>query len=285
MAKIKEKHILLLPPLFWLTLFFIIPLIIVVAYSFNFYGEEASLSDRFTLGFYKQVFQGLYMGILLKSFGYALLTTALTMLIAFPMAYFMAFTSPRNKMIIMFLIILPFWTNFLIRMYSIITLLGDSGLVNSFLMAIGLLDSPLKMMNNSFGMYFGFVYWNLPFMIMPIFSSLDRMDTSLLEASMDLGANQFHTFMKVTLPYALPGLVAGIIFTFIPTLGNFVIPEFLGGTSNSMIGNVITAQYIQARNWPFGSALSTVLIFIIMIFISLYIRYFDPTKSKNSLAF
>lgn len=285
MAKIKEKHILLLPPLFWLTLFFIIPLIIVVAYSFNFYGEEASLSDRFTLGFYKQVFQGLYMGILLKSFGYSLLTTALTMLIAFPMAYFMAFTSPRNKMIIMFLIILPFWTNFLIRMYSIITLLGDSGLVNSFLMAIGLLDSPLKMMNNSFGMYFGFVYWNLPFMIMPIFSSLDRMDTSLLEASMDLGANQFHTFMKVTLPYALPGLVAGIIFTFIPTLGNFVIPEFLGGTSNSMIGNVITAQYIQARNWPFGSALSTVLIFIIMIFISLYIRYFDPTKSKNSLAF
>ena len=113
----------------------------------------------------------------------------------------------------------------------------------------------------------------------------DRMDTSLLEASMDLGANQFRTFMKVTLPYALPGLVAGIIFTFIPTLGNFVIPEFLGGTSNSMIGNVITAQYIQARNWPFGSALSTVLIFIIMIFISLYIRYFDPTKSKNSLAF
>lgn len=285
MAKIKEKHILLLPPLFWLTIFFIVPLIIVVAYSFNFYGAEASLSDRFTLGFYKQVFQGLYMGILLKSFGYALLTTALTMLIAFPMAYFMAFTSPRNKMIIMFLIILPFWTNFLIRMYSIITLLGDSGLVNSFLIGIGLMDSPLKLMNNSFGMYFGFVYWNLPFMIMPIFSSLDRMDTSLLEASMDLGANQFHTFMKVTLPYALPGLVSGIIFTFIPTLGNFVIPEFLGGTSNSMIGNVITAQYIQARNWPFGSALSTVLIFIIMIFISLYIRYFDPTKSKNSLAF
>lgn len=285
MAKLKEKQILLLPPLFWLTIFFIIPLFIVVAYSFNFYGEEASLSERFTLGFYKQVFQGLYMGILLKSFGYALLTTALTMLIAFPMAYFMAFTSPRNKMIIMFLIILPFWTNFLIRMYSIITLLGDSGLVNSFFMSIGLIDSPIKLMNNSFGMYFGFVYWNLPFMIMPIFSSLDRMDTSLLEASMDLGANQFHTFMKVTLPYALPGLVAGIIFTFIPTLGNFVIPEFLGGTSNSMIGNVITAQYIQARNWPFGSALSTVLIFIIMIFISLYIRYFDPTKSKNSLAF
>jgi ABC-type spermidine/putrescine transport system permease subunit I len=165
------------------------------------------------------------------------------------------------------------------------TLLGESGLINSMLLNLGIVDEPLPMMNNSFGMYVGFVYWNLPFMILPIVSSLDRMDVSLLEASLDLGASKGQTFMNVTLPYSLPGLVAGIIFTFIPTLGNFVIPEFLGGTGNIMIGNVITSQYLQARDWPFGSALSTVMMFVVMIFISLYIKYYDPTKNKNLVNF
>jgi spermidine/putrescine transport system permease protein len=282
--KIKEQHILLAPPAFWLLVFFIVPILIVIGYSFNI-GVTGSSSDAFTFEYYKQAFQGIYLGIFLKSFVYALITTILTLIIAFPMAYFMAFSSPRAKVLIMFLIILPFWTNFLIRMYSIMTLLGDSGLINSALLYLGIIHEPIKMINNSFGMYVGFIYWNLPFMILPIFSSLDRMDVSLIEASMDLGASRSQTFMKITLPYAVPGLVAGIIFSFIPTLGNFVIPEFLGGTENTMIGNVITAQYLQARNWPFGSALSTVLMVVIMIFISLYIRFFDPTKSKNRINF
>ncbi|MGV8096261.1 MAG: ABC transporter permease [Mangrovibacterium sp.] len=282
--KIKEQHILLAPPAFWLLVFFIVPILIVIGYSFNI-GVTGSSSDAFTFEYYKQAFQGIYLGIFLKSFVYAMITTILTLIIAFPMAYFMAFSSPRTKVLIMFLIILPFWTNFLIRMYSIMTLLGDSGLINSALLYLGIVHEPIKMINNSFGMYVGFIYWNLPFMILPIFSSLDRMDVSLIEASMDLGASRSQTFMKITLPYAVPGLVAGIIFSFIPTLGNFVIPEFLGGTENTMIGNVITAQYLQARNWPFGSALSTVLMVVIMIFISLYIRFFDPTKSKNRINF
>jgi spermidine/putrescine transport system permease protein len=122
-------------------------------------------------------------------------------------------------------------------------------------------------------------------MILPIASSLDRMDVSLLEASLDLGASKRQTFMNITLPYSLPGLVAGVIFTFIPTLGNFVIPEFLGGPGNIMIGNVITAQYLQARNWPFGSALSTVLMVVVMVFITLYIRFYDPAKNKNLVNF
>lgn len=281
--KIKEKHILLAPPAFWLLLFFIIPIFIVIGYSFNM-GVSSS-GEGFTFNYYRQALQGMYIGIFLKSFVYALVTTILTLAFAFPMAYFMAFASARTKLLIMFLIILPFWTNFLIRMYSIMILLGDSGLINSALLYTGIISEPLKMINNSFGMYVGFVYWNLPFMVLPVFSSLDRMDVSLLEASLDLGASRRQTFMKITLPYAIPGLVAGIIFTFIPTLGNFVIPEFLGGTENTMIGNVITAQYLQARNWPFGSALSTALMFVIMIFISLYIRFFNPTKSKNMVNF
>lgn len=278
---IKEKHLLLAPPAFWLLVFFVVPLLIVIGYSFNVNDGQGGL----TLDHYRQALQGLYLKIFLKSFWYAILTTILTLAVAFPIAYFMAFSSPRLKTIIMFLIILPFWTNFLIRMYSIMTLLGDSGLINMALMAIGLIDEPLKLINNSFGMYVGFIYWNLPFMILPIFSSLDRMDVSLLEASLDLGASRSRTFVKITLPYAMPGLVAAVIFTFIPTLGNFVIPEFLGGTDNMMIGNVITSQYLQARNWPFGSALSTLLMIVLMIFISLYIRFFDPTKSKNSITF
>jgi spermidine/putrescine transport system permease protein len=170
-------------------------------------------------------------------------------------------------------------------MFSVMTILGDSGLINSALLGLGIIDEPVRLVNNTFGLYFGFVYWNLPFMILPIFSSLDRMDISMLEASMDLGANRRQTFLRITLPYAVPGLVAGIIFTFIPTMGNFVIPEFLGGTGNTMIGNVLTTQFLQARNWPFGSALSTVLMFIVMIFISLYIRFFNPTESRNNVTF
>lgn len=285
LKKIKEQYILLMPPAFWLLLFFVVPMLIVIGYSFSSGGDSLSLLKGFSLENYKNVFQDLYFRIFLKSFWYALVTTIITLLIAFPIAYYMSFASPRAKIIISFLIILPFWTNFLIRMYSIMILLGDTGLINTALIQSGIIDEPLRMMNNTFGVYVGFVYWNLPFMILPIFSSLDRMDVSLLEASLDLGANKRHTFFNITLPYAIPGLISGIIFTFIPTLGNFVIPEFLGNANNSMIGNVITSQYLQARNWPFGSALSTLLIFIMMIFISLYIRFFDPAKSRNITSF
>ncbi|MBN1927266.1 MAG: ABC transporter permease [Prolixibacteraceae bacterium] len=283
--RIKEQYLIMAPPVFWLLVFFIVPLLIVVSYSFSIAKTDGGISLVFTLKNYGQALEGMYLSVLFKSFGYAIVTTLLTFLLAYPMAYYMAFTTQRQKMIIMFLIILPFWTNFLIRMFSIMILLGENGLINKAFMFLGLTDSPLRMINNTFGMYVGFIYWNLPFMVLPIFSSLDRIDVSLLEASLDLGASQRQTFMKVTLPYSIPGLVAGIVFVFIPTLGNFVIPEFLGGTQNTMIGNLITAQYLQAQNWPFGSAISTVLIVIVMIFIVLYIRFYDPTKSKNTLNF
>lgn len=281
-GRIKEHYILLAPPAFWLLVFFIIPLFIVIGYSFS--SENGTLAEL-TLRNYKEVWSGMYLSIFLKSFLYALVTTLITLAMAFPIAYYMAFASARTKMIIMFLIILPFWTNFLVRMFSIMTILGDSGLINSALLAMGIIDEPLKLVNNTFGLYVGFIYWNLPYLVLPLFSSLDRMDLSLLEASLDLGASRRQTFMRITLPYAIPGLVAGVIFTFIPTLGNFVIPEFLGGTDNTMIGNVITTQFLQARNWPFGSALSAVLMFIVMVFISLYIRFFNPTESKNVQVF
>ena len=275
----------MVPPTFWLLVFFVIPVIIVIGYSFSTTGTGGGIDLRFTLEHYHLSFNGLYVSIFLKSFLYALITTVITLAIAFPIAYYMAFASPRMKIILMFLIILPFWTNFLVRMYSLMSLLGKSGLINSILLYSGIVDEPLKLMNNSFGMYIGFIYWNLPFMILPIFSALDRMDVSLLEASLDLGASRNQTFRNITFPYSVPGVVAGIVFTFIPTLGNFVIPEFLGGPDNLMIGNVITAQYLEVRNWPFGSALATVLTIGVMIFITIYIRFYDPAKSKNRVTF
>ena len=275
----------MVPPTFWLLVFFVIPGIIVIGYSFSTMGTGGGIDLRFTLEHYHLSFNGLYVSIFLKSFLYALITTVITLAIAFPIAYYMAFASPRMKIILMFLIILPFWTNFLVRMYSLMSLLGKSGLINSILLYSGIVDEPLKLMNNSFGMYIGFIYWNLPFMILPIFSALDRMDVSLLEASLDLGASRNQTFRNITFPYSVPGVVAGIVFTFIPTLGNFVIPEFLGGPDNLMIGNVITAQYLEVRNWPFGSALATVLTIGVMIFITIYIRFYDPAKSKNRVTF
>jgi len=283
LVKIKEFHLLLFPPAFWLLLFFIVPLIIVLIYSVSFRELYGGVKTGFTLEHYKEIGSEMYLKIFLRSIGYATITTLITLLIAFPVSYFMAFASNRTKTILMLLIIIPFWTSFLIRMYALMTIMGESGLVNQLLMTTGIIKEPLALFNNAFSVYTGFVYWNLPFMILPILSSLDRLDTSLLEASLDLGATKTETFFRITLPYSIPGLVAGVIFVFVPTMGNFIIPEFMGGTDNYMIGNLITSQYVHARNWPFGSAMSVVMIFFVMIFISLYLRFYNPSKNKGLL--
>lgn len=272
-----------MPPLFWLLLFFIVPLIILLVYSVSHKEIYGGIAPGFTLEHYKAIGEPMYLLIFLRSFWYALVTTLITLLIAYPVAYYMAFASNRTKMIVMLMIIIPFWTNFLIRMYALMTIMGESGLINQMLMSAGIISEPLNLFNNTFSVLTGFIYWNLPFMVLPIFSSLDRLDVSLLEASLDLGASKTQSFFHITLPYSVPGLVAGIIFVFVPTMGNFIIPEFMGGTDNYMIGNLITSQYIHARNWPFGSALSVVMIFVVMIFISLYLRFYNPSRNKGLL--
>jgi len=279
--KMREFHLLLFPPGFWLLLFFVVPLVIVLVYSFAFKETYGGVTPGFTLEHYRAIAEGMYLKIFLRSFGYAFLTTLFTLLLAFPIAYYMSFASLRVKTIIMVMIMIPFWTNFLVRMYALMTIMGESGLINQFLMGTGIIDQPLPLFNNTFSVFAGFIYWNLPFMVLPIFSSLDRLDTSLIEASLDLGASKMQTFLRVTLPYSVPGLIAAIIFAFVPTMGNFIIPEFMGGTDNYMIGNLITSQFVQARNWPFGSALSMAMIFFVMIFISLYLRFYKPSGSQS----
>jgi spermidine/putrescine transport system permease protein len=286
MTRIKkgnsEFRLMLFPPFFWLSLFFIIPLIIIIVYSFSVRKMYGGVELSFTLEHFKAVFDPLYMNIFLRSFMYAFVTTVITLLLAYPIGFYMAFAKPTVKKIIMFLIILPLWTNLLVELYSLIILFGNSGLINSILLKLGFINEPIAMLNNSFSVYVGLVYWNLPYMILPIYASLDKMNISLYEASMDLGGNRLQSFKNVLLPVSMPGIIAGIVFCFIPTLGNFFVPDVLGGTDNYLIGNVITSQFLQARNWSFGSALSSVLIFIIFIFVFLYIKYYNPAEENNA---
>ena len=277
----RELTVLLAPPALWLVLFFGVPLLIVLAFSVCPQDVSGGIVRGFTLEHYQRMMDPLYAGIVVESLVLAAATTAITLLLAYPTAYYMAFAPPRTKTIVMFLVVLPFWTNFLVRMYSFLAILGSDGLINSALLALGVISEPLSLVHNTFAVYVGFVYGNLPYMILPIFAALDRMNVAMLEASMDLGAGPVRTFWKITLPYSVPGVVAGIVFVFIPTLGNFVVPEILGGADNVIIGNVINRQFLGSRNWPFGSALSAALVFGLMVVISLYIRYFDPMGKKR----
>ena len=270
-----------IPPSVWLIAFFIAPLTLVWVMSF---GEKRGIVDiaiTGTLENYWRALDPLYLQIFAKSFWYAGITTAICVLVAFPIALAITFASPRWKPILLLIVILPFWTNLLIRTYALIAVLRTRGYVNfglewmwdganGFLTAIGLGDmqllgaqfQPLQMLYNNFAVVFGLVYVYLPFMVLPLYASLDRMDKSYLEASLDLGASQLRTFLSIVVPLAIPGIISGVIITFIPTLGAFLTPDLLGGTDSQMIANVIERQFKSANDWPFGAALSFLLMYI-----------------------
>lgn len=270
-----------IPPSVWLIVFFIVPLALVWVMSF---GEKRGIIDiaiTGTLENYWRALDPLYLQIFAKSFWYAGITTAICVVVAFPIALTITFASPRWKPILLLIVILPFWTNLLIRTYALIAVLRTRGYVNfglewvwdganGFLTAIGLGDmqllgaqfQPLQMLYNNFAVVFGLVYVYLPFMVLPLYASLDRMDKSYLEASLDLGASQLRTFLSIIVPFAMPGIISGVIITFIPTLGAFLTPDLLGGTDSQMIANVIERQFKSANDWPFGAALSFLLMYI-----------------------
>ena len=273
-----ELQVLSAPPLLWLILFFAAPVTLVLAFGFMREGLRGGFPQPLTLAHYRQALDPLYLQVLGRSLAYAALSTLLTLLLAYPAACYIAFSPPRRQKLLLFLVFLPLWTNLLVRLYSFIVILGDGGLVNQALQALSLVDGPIQLLNTPFAVMTGFVYWNLPFMIPPIYTALDRMDVSLLEASMDLGAGRLRTFRNILLPQSLPGVAAGLTLCFIPTLGCFIIPDILGGPDTMMIGNLIASQFQQGRNWPFGSALSTLLMLMVMLGISLHLRYYDPTR-------
>lgn len=259
------------PPVLWLAVFFLAPLAIVWAYSF---GENRSLTQiavTGSLGEYARAVKPLYLAIIGKSLWLAGLTTLICLVVGFPVAVAITFADARQKAWLLLLVMLPFWTNLLIRTYALMAVLRTEGYINWTLAlawnGVGAVIAlpafrPLDLLHNNFAVVFGLVYVQLPFMILPLYSALDRLDRSLIEASLDLGAGHLATFARVVVPLALPGIVSGVIVTFIPSLGAYLTPDLLGGTSSQMIANIIERQFKSANDWPFGAALSFLLMYL-----------------------
>lgn len=262
---------LLGPPLGWFLLFFAVPMAVVWAYSF---GSNTGVSDieiSGTFANYARALEPLYLGILGKSLAFAALATLICLVVGFPVALAISFAPPRLKTVLLIGVMLPFWTNLLIRTYALIALLRDEGLINSALtFAFGWAGfEPLGMMNTNFAVMVGLVYVHLPFTVLPLYAALDRLDRSLLEASLDLGAGHLRTIWNVVLPLAAPGIASAILLTFIPVLGSYLAPDLLGGPDSQMIANVIERQFKRANDWPFGAALAFMLMYLTFFGIAL----------------
>ncbi|MCG8365476.1 MAG: ABC transporter permease [Pseudanabaenales cyanobacterium] len=264
--------VLLFPATGWLLLFFILPLLIVLLYSFLERGTYGGITWSFTVSNYQQLTKEIYWGILWQSLGLALVTTAACLLIGYPLAFFIATQPPRWRSALLLLIIIPFWTNFLVRTYAWIVLLRTEGVVNVLLQSLHLINEPLTLIFTPFAVAIGLIYGYLPFMVLPLYSTLERFDFSLVQAAQDLGANDLRTFWRVVLPLTMRGVVAGSLLVFIPSVGAFITPNILGGAKTMMLGNLIQNQFLQARNWPFGSTISVVLMVIVLIPAIIYLR-------------
>ncbi|WP_336274967.1 ABC transporter permease subunit [Vreelandella indica] len=273
-------------PLVWLTLFFLLPFALVLKISLSEaaiaippYGPLLEYADQtlhvfLNLGNYLFLLSdSLYIAAYWGSVKTAFIATVACLLIGYPMAYAMARAPARWQLLLLLLVMLPSWTSFLIRVYAWMGILSNSGLINNLLIGLGLIDSPLRMMNTQFAVTIGIVYAYLPFMVLPLYAHLTRMDNSLLEAAADLGSRKINTFIKVTLPLSMGGIVAGSMLVFIPAVGEFVIPELLGGPDTLMIGKVLWEEFFLNRDWPVASALAMVMLLLLLVPIVWFHRY------------
>jgi spermidine/putrescine transport system permease protein len=282
-------------PLFWLLLFFLIPMAVVWLYSFGQNAGPADIAISGTLDNYKRATEWLYLSIFLKSLAVAALVTLICLIIGFPVAMAITFAAPKWRPWLLLGIMLPFWTNLLIRTYALMMLMGTNGYANKGLGAlwdgaswlrtlVGMQPleawTPVQLLYNNFAVVLGLVYVHLPFMVLPLYAALDRLDKSLIEASLDLGAGHFRTLMKIVVPLAGPGILAGVMITLIPALGAYLTPDLMGGTESQMIANVIERQFKRANDWPFGAALSFLLIYAMFILIAL--QSMRGSKSKEA---
>ena len=267
----ENGSLLALPTVFWLVVFFVLPLVIVLVVSFMSRGRGGVAELPFTPEHYRRTF-GVFSIILFRSIGLAALTTVVCLLAGYPLAFFISTRRRRLvQQVTLFLVILPFWTNFLIRTYAWRILLGDEGTINGALMGLGLISEPLSLLNTQLAVLLGLVYGFLPFMVLPIYASVERFNFRFVDAAQDLGANELRTFWRVVLPLTLPGVLAGCALVFIPSVGAFVTPDLLGGTKGLMIGNLINNQFGGSGNMPLGSALSIVMMAVVMLSLLVYV--------------
>lgn len=261
------------PSAFYLLLFFVVPLLIVLVYSFLTRGTYGQLVWKFTVDNYVRVFDPLYLSILWRSVLIAGANTVLCLLLSYPFAYAIArMENMRLRGTLLILVMIPFWTNFLVRTYAWRVILGTDGPLNGLLMGIGIIQEPLPLIFNDGAVIVGLVYGYMPFMVLPLYAAIERIDFSLVEAAHDLYADGRAAFLRVLLPLSMPGVVAGSILVFIPSLGTFVTTDLLGGSKSVMIGNLIQSQFLTARDWPFGSAFSVLLMAAVLGATLLYFR-------------
>ena len=283
-------------PYLWLLMFFLVPFVIVLKISFSdaqismppyqpllHWVSEKALQIQLNFGnFAFLVEDNLYWKAYLNSIWVAGISTLLCLLIGYPMAYAIARSQSSTRNILLLLVILPFWTSFLLRVYAWIGILKNNGLINNTLMALGVIDQPIQMLQTDFAVYVGIVYSYLPFMILPLYANLEKMDLTLLEAAADLGYRPWKSFLKITLPLSLPGIIAGCLLVFIPAVGEFVIPALLGDPGMLMIGKVLWTEFFNNRDWPVASAVAIALLLFLVIPIMFFQRAQDAEAGGGS---
>lgn len=277
----NRKSILAWPYVLWIILFTILPLLIIVLFSFTEKTEMGSISTVFTLDNYRKFFQPLYLNVLKRSVILAVVSTVMCLIVGYPMAYIMSRAPRKKRNLMATLFVLPLWTNFLLRTYAWMGLLREQGLVNEFLKAIGLIERPLQLLYNNGAVVMGMVYNFLPFMVLPIYSVLVKLDDSLLEAAHDLGANDVKVFQKVIFPLSLPGVATGIYMVFMPAVSTFVLSDLLGGSHTILLGNLIENQFRNARNWQFGSAISVIMLLFIIVTMGYFAKDGDHERGNG----
>lgn len=279
--KNKLSWLLATPTLVWLIIFFFIPYLIVVIYSF-LTPTIYDIKFTFTTEAYREIWNWNYIKSFLISLRLAFLTTFFSLILGYPVAYFIARSSAKMKNILLFLIIIPFWTNFIIRIFSWRIFLSPMGALNNFLINLGIINEPLLILRTDLAVLIVMVYVYLPYMILPLYAGIEKIDFTLINAAMDLGANRWQSFKKVTLPLSKEGIFAGIILVFIPSLGMYVVPHLVGSQDSLYIGQIIAYKIKDIpRNWPFASALSLVmLLFVAVLMIILYNLHLKQQKLK-----
>ncbi|MFH1186105.1 MAG: ABC transporter permease [Chloroflexota bacterium] len=277
LGRLRESRVfqgvaLISPANAYLFFFVILPLIMIVILSFLSRGAYGQVVFRFNPGNYTRLLDPVYARILMYSLGVGFGTTVITVLIGYPLAYYIARSPARQRSMLLFLILVPFWTNFVIRIYAWIMILRGGGLLDTFLQWVGLTQEPLGLLYTPTAVMIGMVYEFLPFMVLPLYTSLEKIENALLEAAADLGAPPWRAFLRVTLPLSVPGMIAGTILVFIPAMGMFVLPDLMGGAKTLLIGNVIRNQFLTARDWPFGAAASMILMLMTLALTLFYTR-------------
>lgn len=269
---------LLAPATLWLGLFFLVPLLIILVYSFGTSSGYGGITIGFNPGNYLRAFDPLYLEIIGRTLIIAVTNTVLCLLLGYPLAYFIAMKGGRRKNALILMVMVPFWTSLLIRSYAWVVILNGNGLANKTLQFLGITDGPLSLIFTPQAVAMGMLYSYLPFMVLPLYSALEKYDVRLKEAAKDLGASRWQTFWRITFPLSMPGVIAGSILVFIPSVGEFVIPDLLGGSRTVLFGNLIQSQFLGARDWAFGSALAVMLAVLLLGALVLYVRKVGADK-------